>query len=276
MSAAAAHDHVCWIYRDDADLGALTSDVVTAGLARGERVLCIGDRVADALRSAPPAVGGVAASVAAGSLQFLTLAEACAAGNAFTAERQWAFHDEAVRRALRDGYTGLRVLAEVSALAADPATRSELGRWEHMADRHIGGGSGMSAVCAYREDVARPALSDVAAVHPLVHGPAGTSPFRLFFDDDRLTLAGDVDVMGAERLARLLSTTPVRGDACVLDLRHLQFADVAACRVIAGWVRALADREVRLTMQNAPALLVRMWHLLALDGCGAVSFSAAA
>ena len=77
-----------------------------------------------------------------------------------------AFYDAATRRALATGYTGLRVVAEVSALAADPRPRLELVRWEHLADGYVVQGSGFTAMCVYRSDLPAEALADVAVVAP--------------------------------------------------------------------------------------------------------------
>ena len=267
-----SHDHVCWVYRDDAELTAAAVGFLDGGRARGERLLCIGDRVAELLRRSPGALGGVAALTDDGTLRILTLAEAYAAAGGFTAERQHAFYDEATRRALTDGYTGLRVFADVTALADAPGTRPELMRWEHLADDLIAHGPGMSAMCAYRDDVPAATLGDLGGVHPVVHAPVGAVPFQVFFDDDGLALAGDVDTLSAERLGRILATSPTSGSTVALDLSDLRFADVAACRVLAGWARTLAARGVALELVDAPPLLERMWHLLALDERASVTF----
>src|SRR3712207_6437577 len=130
VPAAEAHDHLCWVYADDAELTATALAFLAGGLARGERLLCVGDRMAEALREHPEALGGIDALVAAGTLRILTLADVYAASGGFTAESQHAFYDEATRGALADGYTGLRVFADVTALAGAPETQAELLRWE--------------------------------------------------------------------------------------------------------------------------------------------------
>ncbi|TYP90350.1 MEDS domain-containing protein [Blastococcus xanthinilyticus] len=271
-----AQDHLCWVYRDEQELDGAALEFLAGGLAAGQRLLCVGDRVVAGLLGNPDALGGPAALVASGALRTLSLAEAYAAAGAFSAERQRAFYDAATREALADGYTGLRVLAEVSPLAADPAHQAELARWEHAADAYVASGPGMTAMCAYRDDVPPAALADCTAVHPLVHAPGAEPPFRVFHDAAGLAVAGEVDVLGAERLARALTASPVPGGACALDLSQLTFADVAACRAIAAWAAALTGDGVRVELWNAPALLRRMWHLLALDECTAVSFRASA
>ena len=97
-----------------------------------------------------------------------------------------------------DGYPGLRVVAEVSDLAADPATRRE--PWSAgstLADDLMARGSGFTAMCAYRGDLAREALADVASVHPLVRAPGGRPAVPVFLDGDRIVLAGSVDTFSA-------------------------------------------------------------------------------
>jgi ABC-type transporter Mla MlaB component len=269
-----AHDHVCWVYRDDADLTAAAVEFLSGGLLRGERLLCVGDRAVDRLRRAPAALGDIDQLIADGRLRLLTVADAYAATGPFSTESQHAFYDHATRQAVAEGYTGLRVFAEVTALAADDALRTELVRWEHVADELVARGPGMTAMCAYRDDLPASALGDLAGVHPQVHAPAGTVPFRVFFDDHGPRLAGDVDTVGAERLARILAATPVSGGTCAVDLSELSFADVAACRVLAGWARTLGEQGVRLEFWNAPPLLERMWHVLALDEWASVAFDA--
>ncbi|RBY90407.1 hypothetical protein DQ244_13275 [Blastococcus sp. TBT05-19] len=277
VPTSTAHDHVCWIYRDDAELHAVGMEFLAGGLAQGERLLCVGDRMAEGLRRDPGALGGAAALIAAGTLEVLTLTEAYEAAGGFSTERQRAFYDAATRRALTDGYTGLRVLADVTALAGDPVHHDELVRWEHVADEFIANGPGMSALCGYRADLPEAALADVTSVHPLVHTTADDAvPFRLFFDGRRLVLAGDVDTLGAERLVRALRSSPVESGAPALDLTDLRFADVAAYRAIAAWARALADDGEPVELWNAPALLRRTWQLLGLDEWASVSFPSTA
>lgn len=273
---AGAHDHICWVYRDEADLVTAAVEFLAGGLLRGERLLCVGDRVVDGLRRAPTALGDLDELIADGRLRLMTVADAYAAAGPFSAARQHSFYDDATRRALAEGHTGLRVVADVTALAADAALRPELARWEHVADELIAHGPGMTAMCAYREDLPASVLGELAGVHPQVHAATGTAPFQVFFDEQGPRLTGDVDTLGAERLARILAVTPVSGRTCAVDLSGLSFADVAACRVLARWARALGERGVRLELWNAPALLERMWHVLALDEWASVAFGTAA
>jgi anti-anti-sigma regulatory factor len=267
-----AADHLCWVYEDDDAFDDAARAFLTGGLARGERVLCVGERVVEGLRTPGTLARDLADLVAEGSVETLTLAEAYEAAGPFVPERQLTYYDAATRRALDAGYRGLRVIAEVSDLAADPGLRADLVRWEHLADDYAAQGSGFSAMCAYRADLGPAAVADVASVHPLIHASGEATSFRLFAEEDRLVLAGSVDTFGSDRLTRALAATTGTGPVVVLDLSALEFIDVGACRVLARWAAGLAEKSVSLELTGSSALFRRMWQVLALDRVAPVTF----
>jgi hypothetical protein len=275
LPGADTSDHVCWIYAEDDDFDEAAREFLAGGLARGERLLCVGDRVIDRLRAMTPPVDDLDGLVQRGAVETLSVADAYEAAGPFGPEEQLAYYDAATRRALADGYRGLRVIAEISDLAADPERRDELVRWEQLADRYAVQGAGFSAMCAYRADVPPDALADLASVHPLVRAPAELSSFRLFVDGERLALAGTVDAISSYRLARVLSSAPVSDDGAVLDLTALEFLDVAACRALARWALDLSVRSVPLRVTGSSALQRRMWRILELDQLVPVTFAEA-
>ena len=272
---AAAADHLCWVYADDAAFDEAAREFLVGGLARGERVLCVGQRVIDSLGTLGRPAVDVADLIARGTVETLTLAEAYAAAGPFLPEQQLAFYDAATRRAKDDGYRGLRVIAEVSDLAADPGQLPELLRWEHLADEYAAHGSGFSAMCAYRADLAPDALGDVASVHPLLRAPEEFSSFRLYADGDHLSLVGTVDVFSVDRLTRVLSATRVKDDGVVLDVTGLDFVDVAGCRALARWAAGLDPGSVSVEVVGASSLLRRMWDLLHLGRLAPITFTEA-
>jgi len=268
-------DHLCWVYEDDGIFDDAAAEFLAGGLARGERVLCVGERVIEGLRTPGALPRDLTELIAEGSVETLTLAEAYEAAGPFLPERQLAYYDAATRRALDAGYRGLRVIAEVSDLAADPVQRADLVRWEHLADDYATHGPGFSAMCAYRAELGTDALADVASVHPMVHAPAEVTPFRLFAEADRLVLAGSLDASNSDRLTNALAATVGTGGDVVLDLSALEFIDVGACRVIARWAAGLAERSVTVQVTGASGLLRRMWQILELDRVAAVGFAEA-
>jgi anti-anti-sigma regulatory factor len=274
VPGAGTTDHLCWVYDDDGDFDAAVRAFLAGGLARGERLLCVGERVIDSLAGGATApLGDTHALQAQGVLRTLTLAEAYAATGSFTPEAQLAFYDEATRSAIADGYRGLRVVADVGGLAADPQTRDVLMRWEHLADEYMAQGSGMTAMCTYRRDLPVAALAEATSVHPLVHAPDGHPAFQVFFDDHRVAVTGSVDTFSADRLARILASSPVPGQGAVLDLEHVEFVDVAASRTIARWAHDLDARSLPLEVRGASPLLRRMWEVLGLERIAPVTFT---
>lgn len=274
ITAADPPDHVCWVYDDDGGTDERFDDAVAqfldGGRARGERLLVIGERVIDALSDEVAQLRG------SGALETLTLAEAYAGSGEFTPEQQLAYYEDQTRRALDDGFRGLRVVAEASGLAADPVELARLVAWEHVADAYIARGEGMTALCAYRADLPADALADLASVHPLVNSAPEVAPLRVFAGDDAVTVTGSIDAAATERLARVLASTPVGAPTVVLDLHRVDFVDVAGCRTLARWAQGLAERAVQVEIRGGSRLLRRMWEILALADVAPVSFAEAA
>ncbi|WP_164704424.1 MEDS domain-containing protein [Blastococcus litoris] len=273
---AGASDHICWVYdEDDEAFDRAVRRFLAGGLERRERVLVIGNRVIDSIGIQDDGFGDAAALAADGTLRTLTTAEAYEAAGSFLPGTQRTFYDDATREALADGYTGLRVVADVSPLAEDPVRRAALVEWEHVADEFIAQGPGFTAMCAYSSRLTPDALSDLASVHPLVHAPTAAPPFRVFFDGPRIALSGSIDTFSADRLTRVLASSPVDGSPAVLDLSGVDFVDVAASRAIARWARDLAGRRRSLEVRGASPLVRRMWRVLGLADLAPVTFSAA-
>jgi ABC-type transporter Mla MlaB component len=252
---------VCWFYDDGESFADAARAYLQAGLERGDRLMWIGDHFA-----ARVGLPDAEELVERGTLQLLPTSSSYEAGQSFARGEQYAFYDDAVRRARADGYSGLCVVAELTAMAADPVRAPELLRWEHLADRFIAGGSGMTAMCLYRDtDVPEETVIGLASVHPWSRETADEPSFRTWFDGARLCLAGCVDTFCAPRLAEVLAATPPEGSAVVLDLAGLEFADAAGVRVIARWAEELQGREIALHLVGAPRFFRKMWHLLGYD-----------
>ena len=231
---------MCWVYEDDDDLRRGRPGVPRRR-AGPRRAAAVRRRAGDREPADAGPAHDLAALIARGAVETLTLAEVYAAGGPFRPERQLAYYDAATRRALDDGYRGLRVLAEVSDLAADAGRRARAGPLGAAGRRRTPrSGSGFSAMCAYRADLAREALADVA-----VRAPAGPRP------------PGGVLVPAVRRRrparpgrqrgrvqrrpagAGAAPRRRCRDGGVVLDVAALEFVDVAGCRVLARWAAGL-------------------------------------
>jgi anti-anti-sigma factor len=276
LRPATRTDHVCWVYDDPAAFGEIARRYLAEGLAAGERLLCVGDAVLEGVRTSGGPMADVAGLQARGALQVLDVRAAYEASGGFSPDHQLAYYDATTRQARADGFTGLRVVAEMSDLAADPARRADLLRWEHLADDFIGHGSGMIALCAYRHDLDGEALTDVTSVHPLVQTHDDGPPFRIWFDGDVLTLAGALDTFGAQRLRAILDSSPAAGRPVVADLSGVDFVDVGGCRELARWAASLEARSGALELRGATRVVHRMWAILGFDQVCEVTFTEAA
>jgi ABC-type transporter Mla MlaB component len=130
----------------------------------------------------------------------------------------------------------------------------------------------MSALCAYRDDLSERTVADVASAYPAAYAPKGMPQFRVFFDGDRIVVAGSVDLSEADRLARLLADSPATA-VVRLDLSLLEFVDVAGCRAFARWAGALSAGGMSVEIRGASRLFRRVWRVLALDAVAAVTFT---
>jgi anti-anti-sigma regulatory factor len=273
--AGVAHaDHVCWIAEDDAAFADAAVRFLDEGLAAGQRLLWVGDGAGDRLRRSSGPLAQVDDLLARGTLRLLSVSDAYAGSGAFSPEEQLAFYDGETRRALDDGYRGFRAVAEVTPLAADPGRRDEFLRWEHLADDYVASNPALTVMCGYRSDqLPGEVLSDAAALHPVAYAPASPPPFRVWSEDGRVVVSGDVDTFGADRLRRLLGNADLGRPEVVLDLSRLGFIDLAGVRSVASWTVELAERGTRVRLSGAARLFRRMWDLLGSPRPDAVVFT---
>ena len=253
-------DHVCWTYRDPREFLDVALGYVADGLMLGERVLCVVDQdVREALLRLDPSHLSIAGT-SGPALTLSTVDEAYDLSSPRTPAQQLAFYDAAAAQALADGYTGLRVLAEGTALVTERSRWSTQLRWEMAADKYLSTREGPTALCAYRSDLLAPEiLDDLSCVHPLVRSPGRQDSFRLFFDAGRPAIAGVVTGPDCEKLRRLLPpSADFRSDA-ELDLGLVREIDRAGARVLADWAAELARGGTAVRLHAAPDGLPEQW-----------------
>jgi anti-anti-sigma factor len=107
--------------------------------------------------------------------------------------------------------------------------------------------------------------TDLALVQSLhshrVTDPAETTGFRLYGQrDGSIRLRGELDATHADKVGDVLRIAGHSG-ATVLDLTGLEFADVAAMRVIAETCQVIARSGGTATIRGASETFRRMWRL---------------
>lgn len=150
-----------------------------------------------------------------------------------------------------EGFRGLRVLAQMEAIAAPDCGLQELAA-----------GNAASVVCAYRQDFWEPSLlRDLTAVH-LRHVGAGlhTAGFRVTYaGSGGWALDGVVDLDGARAFAALLRAVLIRGGQVRLCFAALELIDAAGLRVLREAVVAVPGASVRI--EGANDTVLKAWTM---------------
>ena len=217
------HGHACWTYEDDAELIRAAAAFLADGVRLGQRLIYVASGPFERLHAQVGEMARENRLVGQGTLEILSLDATYAAGAGIDPEALLATLSAATEQALADGFTGVRVVGDATALVADPRNWAAHTRWEAVADRYMAS-MPYSGMCCYdRRVVPAKLLHDLCAVHPVVHAPDNAVPFRLYSEPGALMLDGDVDYFAADGLRRVLDAAPT--DNAVLDLAHAGFVD---------------------------------------------------
>ena len=231
------------------------------GRRLGQRLIYVGGESEEELHEHLESLPGRDRLIRDGALQILSLPAIYELGEPIDPDAQLAVYAGATEEALKEGYTGLRVGAEVTALVSSPETWEAHTRWESVADRYMASNP-LGALCCYdTRQVPRHVVSDLACVHPAAVDPEGLSPFHLYAPGAKnsLMLHGEVDYFCADDLDRLLALATAGEEKTVLDLSAVRFVDHHA-------LMRLADRTGEpyggLELINVPAQAKRLSELL--------------
>ncbi len=144
-------------------------EFLSEGRARGERLMYVGAETVPALRGHLAGLEDLDEMLGDGSLLVLSLSSIYPLGTPIDPESQVGVYIHAIDEALADGFTGLRIAADVTALATVPANRDALTRYEHLADE-VAVAREITAMCCYeRGALPAPLIGDLVDAHPAVH-----------------------------------------------------------------------------------------------------------
>jgi anti-anti-sigma regulatory factor len=256
------HGHGCWIYADDAEFRAGALAFLKDGITLGQRLLYVGSGTVDKLRRDLDGLPNVERLLTEGRLRIMPLETAYAIGEPVDPMAQLTVFSTATSAALVDGYTGLRVVADATALVLTEDLWAAHTHWESVADRYVAKNP-LAGLCCYdRRVLPDQLLGDLACVHRSSNGAASLAPFRLFAGREGMSLAGEVDSFSAVALRRLLATvTPASGDL-VLELDELEFIDHRGVLAIEDHSHALAREGRAIQLRGAPPSFDRLTELL--------------
>lgn len=248
--------HACWSFDQPEEFVEAAVEFLEDGLRHGQRLAYVGSEPIEEQRELMAPLGDVGRMVDSGMLQLFELGRLYRLGEPVDPEAQMAVYLGATEAAQAEGYSGLRVAAEVTDLVAAPHTWEAHLRWESTADRLLAPRS-LAALCGYRREAVPPQLlADLGAIHPAANAAAEIAPFHLFGEDGELALSGEVDHFSSEALERVLDLVAGDGQPASLNLEGLEFIDHHGAEV-------LARRGCRT--RNAPPVVDRLCELLELQ-----------
>ncbi|MDR6324521.1 hypothetical protein J3R03_008717 [Actinoplanes couchii] len=261
MATATSSSHACWSYDDPGALEAYAKEFLRAGLAAGERVWYVpGPRsttVTDWLRSAGPTVSRPDA------MRIIAWQDAYAAGQVVDPGEQIAAYAAVTQAALADGFTGFRVVADVTELVRTPEQRDAFARYEFAISRYMGVAP-MRALCTYdRRELGAQVVGELACLHETSF--ASDVPFQLYpgRTAGEAVLDGELDMAGEDLFGEALWRTdlePVGGEMTV-DARGLHFVDHRSLLTLQRYARA---RRATVVVRTGLGSAVRISELLEL------------
>lgn len=259
------HDgHACWGFDDKQEFVAAALEFLTDGLRIGQRLAYVGNEPVAEQRERLDPLGDVGRLIDSGALQLFELSDLYQIGEPVDAEAQVGAYLAATEAAIADGYSGLRVAAQVTDLVAEPETWDAHVRWESAADRVLSRRS-LSALCGYeRSALPSQLLADLAAVHPAANACAGSAPFHLFGENGGLALTGEVDLFSSGTFERALGFACDGTQPVSLDLSELDFIDHRGVEILAAHVRDLPG-AAGCTIHHRPPVVNRLCEILELQ-----------
>jgi anti-anti-sigma regulatory factor len=263
-------DHVCGLYREDADHWRVVGGQVGLGLARGHRVLYFaeGDPVAAVAQLERSGLSAHTA-VAERRLEVTPAVRVYLPDGAFVASRMLNALTDTVQATRAAGWPGLSIVADMAWALGPGADDAALTWYEAQANRVFADGFATAACLYDHRRFPVGSLNGVVSAHQGtiaaddVDGRRTRLRSRRRADPPSLWLSGEVDLSNRGALAAMLAglledlghpVAPV-----VIDVSELTFIDAAGAHMLLAATAGVGDR-VRL--RGCSAMLARMLDLL--------------
>lgn len=250
--------HVVLVHQDEPERRAGVAAWVSRGLELGEKVLCAETRHESLRRYLFALLDErrvpVDEVVARGQLEVFDAAE-----HAYSP----GWQTRILEAALAEGYPSVRWSGEAGT-ASSAISRDNHGDAEWARDR-LCHAKGVSILCQYPARLGRRPLRDVCAMH--TEG-VRSSGLRTFPDRRSLRVAGEVDASNAKILycALLAATSEAPGGVYDVDLRGLDFIDIAGAKALLAGTEAYRRDGGVIRLSTVPDLVARVLGLVGLHG----------
>ena len=258
-------DHVSWAYDDLSSLRAACADTFAEGASRGEQLVYLGHRTLGHLVDDLAGLEGRDALLKSGQLTVHALEYSSPDNAALDAGAQVASWRSRAEAAVQSGYSGLRVVGDITEEVADPACLGDLLECELAVDAMYAAAPAL-ALCVFDRTRTGSRWREVSSLHRIQHIPDADASFALTVSNGVVRLIGELDLSSVDEFARLLGAVAESTSGPLeVDLAGLDFIDVAASRVLARVRTAMrgAGRELLVTgATHAAALPLREFRLL--------------
>ncbi|MEB3048749.1 MEDS domain-containing protein [Mycolicibacter sp. MYC123] len=256
------YGHIGWQYRDYAEFLDRAAQYLAVGLSLGQRTVYVGDGEPAALRAALATAGlGRGAS----QVDLRTVPEHFAfrkGSDVVDAEAMTERYAAAAIGAVAEGYSGLRVVIDVTPVARTPEQREAQAALEFLGDRRIST-LPVAAMCGFDVNELGDAAAGLLCLHPTA-GPDSSVPFQLYTQPahhNAIALAGNLDAASEplflttlQRVLPLLSR-----DTLEIDARELEFV---GHRQLCLLDRSCAAHGRTALLRSARAVVHRLVDLL--------------
>lgn len=230
-------DHACWAYASRRAFTETAAHCLEEGARRGERLLYVGTRATEGLLDDLAGLAGRDELLESGRLTVHHVDAVYDTSTPLEHDEQVESFRAATREAEAEGYPAVRVVADVTPLAASSGDLRRMAAYELAVDAMIATHP-MTALCAYDERVVGDRTGALAALHSLQHRSSRPATFAVALRDHTLILTGEIDSACALDLRHVLTAVQdVTEGPLVLDLSPLDFIDVAGARAL---VRAVS------------------------------------
>ena len=275
VEALAAGDHACLTFSDPDERLDIVAAFVRDGLVRSSKVVCLTESVAPDRLTAELVDRGVPAPDTLPPHQLLIFSseETWLAGGASAATSMIKMVERHLDDARREGFTGLRITADMCWISRPAAAADQLPVFESAVGALFEGGR-LAAICQYdREIFDAVTLALTTSTHS--HTVAATA----YYEDPVLRicrqhsppgirLAGEIDYNRVEELTVALAEAVRLDQDIQINLAKLRFLDVACATAIAHAAVGLSPGRVMSIVCGDP--VERVLRLVGVTSIAAV------
>jgi len=225
-------DHACLLYKSDDEFVIGCANLTHDGLVRNHKIQLVASELApdELAQYLGERIPGWVSAVDAGQIDIVSAVEAYLPHGTFDLDRRVQDIVEANGRAKKDGYTGLRIITDMSWAASGRAGIERAMPYEAVIGPVVVDQL-LAVACLYdRRRFDADELDRAAAVHPARPEQALLAGERI--SPTSLRLSGQVDASNHADLAGLVQPLVQVAERVRIDATELVFTDVATARLL--------------------------------------------